>query len=1405
MPCTRCLAVMMAAFLLAVPSLSQDHLVSRAAPEPQAAKRAKVGETVDAQTAPRLVKLDNDASLFVNRESAVKIDKDALVLERGEILVDAPRGVVIKTPDGSLRTAAGKFAVRTGTPSAVLVVRGNVTGQTKAGDITLKAGEQSAYDQPGTSPRASHLLEWAHDLLATAPLIPASTHAGGTLIAKNADGQDAKIALRKFHIDVHIEDGFARTTIDQTYFNHESTPLEGVFSFPLPADASLSRLAMYTDGILREAGMVERNHGRNVYESIRYARRDPALLEWVDGTTFKMRVFPMEPRTEKRLLLSYTQLLPVSYGQTQYRFAAGHSLQTVDNWSLNVRVVGGAAHQWTSPSHSLAARNSSGDLILTANEQKARTNRDVVLTLTDAETPAIRVSTARHEGAEYLMLRYRPTLTSPPAPAKRHWAFLFESSGDRDPLLARAQIEMIRSLLTQLSPGDTFRIYSTNTRTQDNGMQSPDLDSIASATTFLEKSHLIGALDLARAFGQIQNPEGGEMMLVHVGSGIAALGERRPDELIKKLPPRTTYVGVAVGRRWDRAFMKRAAEKTSGHFIQMNPDEPLAWKAFELFAALHAPRLQGITLAADDGVTEGDPSKKDPMTEPPSVLMMSDAVLQGDEMVALTRVGPAHGSKHKAGPFALPSRLRITGTASGKPFEETVPLTKPRAGADYLPRIWAKLEIERLLAADAGKHREAIIALSKSTYVMSPFTSLIVLENDDMYAQYGVDRGRKDHWAMYQAPEKIEVVVEPEPGQPDPRKIGGKQLPAVVAKTVVTRQLRDYQPDRADNALRSLAVSVEETQTGSLMFGLGLGANSDLGLVGSVAMSRRSGIRPLATGGFVSGMTPAGQLTPDLNVPIRASSFEFAPQGHLPMAPALESGIVRASGGGFARQNERIRALSLNEAISTDMLRPAELHDPDMPTPGPDFAKGGGQFRGVNGFFRQAVTDRKGLQDASFKQFLLGDGAEGIVLSRTELGRPRSSPDDARPFFDLVRLAPGMDSSLPDLLAVLEAEAFYRVPKTGSVDDGARELLSRSRTKEWRTWSAPGQSLSFNGEGRFVIERSLASGLAERVECDGASLVHLYGDLNIGARRTVSRFHRLDHCASMPWIVPAVDDLTHGADLKLIQPRMVAIVPHGDKDAVQVHLVFGETGQLAEKRWLGAKQKLLGRQVLDASGDVRVFDEGGKELSLVKGTLRASAAPEFTANVEKFVVLPLPYRPAAHVMKQLKLEKKGLGEIRMADALPLFASYFGAGQANEALSVFQQCFAAREQKPIGFYVLLAALGHNLDSEHIDVVTEHLDHPLAQYLALHSSPVLRKQASQWAVQSGPWGEGVLGRLGLTHALLQRWSTDKIHKLAPAQIAAERTKALDFIKKHKTSGFAWELLCRLQDRTAQSTLR
>src|SRR5436309_7541668 len=129
---------------------------------------------------------------------------------------------------------------------------------------------------------------------------------------------------------------------------------------------------MYVGGVLMEGGMAARDYGRQVYVEIVCRQRDAAVLEWVDGSTFRMRVFPLEGRQEKRIVLSYTQRLPTLYGRTLYRFPAGHNLEQVRAWSFHARIRGGAALAWHCASHTLQARPKGGDLFLDAAARDAR-------------------------------------------------------------------------------------------------------------------------------------------------------------------------------------------------------------------------------------------------------------------------------------------------------------------------------------------------------------------------------------------------------------------------------------------------------------------------------------------------------------------------------------------------------------------------------------------------------------------------------------------------------------------------------------------------------------------------------------------------------------------------------------------------------------------------------------------------------------------------------------------------------------------------------------------------------------------------------------------------------------------------------------------------------------------------
>ena len=455
--------------------------------------------------------LPDDSVLSVNQNTAIHYDAlRHLTLKAGEIFIEAAPQLAarasslftVTTPHRVIRATDTKFLVRADAEgTGVAVAQGQV--HVSDWDGLLSAGQQLAAkaDAVTPTPRLSYLLDWTGDLVASATpaLVPANAYNGGALVAVDSQGHTAPLTLRKYHIDVHIEDGFARTTIDQTYFNHTPNRLEGTFYFPLPADASLSRLAMYVNGDLMEGGMVEREYGRTVFEQIVTKMKDPALLEWVDGHTFKMRVFPLEGRQEKRIVLSYTQRLPNLYGRLSYRSPAGHSLGAVRDWSFHARVKNGATTDWHCDSHRMTPHVEKGDLLLDAQAHQAAMERDIALDLRDrVGASSVRYSTAEQDGYRYLMLRYRPDLPGTTQRQRRDWVFLFESSADRDPLLVRTQVEVIRTLLSNAESDDTFVLLTVNTQVQRFAAtpQRVTPENIAAALAFLDKAHLLGALDL---------------------------------------------------------------------------------------------------------------------------------------------------------------------------------------------------------------------------------------------------------------------------------------------------------------------------------------------------------------------------------------------------------------------------------------------------------------------------------------------------------------------------------------------------------------------------------------------------------------------------------------------------------------------------------------------------------------------------------------------------------------------------------------------------------------------------------------------------------------------------------------------------------------------------------------------
>src|SRR5690242_2677568 len=54
----------------------------------------------------------------------------------------------------------------------------------------------------------------------------------------------APLEVTYHHVDVAIDDGVARTSVDQEFYNSNNSPLEGTYIFPLPAGAHIDKFEL---------------------------------------------------------------------------------------------------------------------------------------------------------------------------------------------------------------------------------------------------------------------------------------------------------------------------------------------------------------------------------------------------------------------------------------------------------------------------------------------------------------------------------------------------------------------------------------------------------------------------------------------------------------------------------------------------------------------------------------------------------------------------------------------------------------------------------------------------------------------------------------------------------------------------------------------------------------------------------------------------------------------------------------------------------------------------------------------------------------------------------------------------------------------------------------------------------
>lgn len=516
----------------------------------------------------------------------------------------------------------------------------------------------------------------------------------GWLNAQGMRGEPGAVRLQSVHVAAKQMGDYAALSIDHVFVSESNTQLEGVFRFPLPEGALLTGLAMLIDGKVVEGELVEREKARKVYEQILDSMQDPALLEWEHGTTFKMRVFPIAPHEQKRVTVRY--LVPLQHKADGWVFA-----QSTRRGSSSERLPA---------------------LSIDWNGKRLFDEHDVApgrVIESRVDEPAAVLREQRKDGV-YTALRVRPDWSKVPVVARerpRHWVFALDTS--RSSLEERKlSVEALRSALLALTPDQSFVVvtHDLDVRIDPKGFMPASKESVDAALAFANQVPPDGATDLGALLDVSARIAQGfsDTSIVYIGDCEPSWGILDPETLVDhahRALPHTPFNPIVIGSATDAELAQRLAQTTEGRWLRAEHVGDVT--NFVRRLAEPAPRLPEVTVSAAAGATVY-----------PSGKLSLEA---GEELHLLVKTAP--------GKDAL-GLVSVRANIAGKD-QELVSKSAPLEADGVAQRFGAEFirSLER-----QGKPKEDVVEASLTYGVMSKYTSFLVLESEEAYARFAIER-----------------------------------------------------------------------------------------------------------------------------------------------------------------------------------------------------------------------------------------------------------------------------------------------------------------------------------------------------------------------------------------------------------------------------------------------------------------------------------------------------------------------------------------------------------------------------------------------------------------------------------------------------------------------------------------
>lgn len=522
------------------------------------------------------------------------------------------------------------------------------------------------------------------------------------LLVKVKDAPEP-LAVTQLKVEALVYGFLAETRLTLTFYNPHNRVLEGDLNFPLPEGAFVSGYALDVNGVMVDGVAVDKEKGRVTFEKEVRKGIDPGLMEWTKGNNFRTRVYPIPAKGTRTVTVRYLSETVTVGERTTYLLPLKHKAP-VKVFSLRVEVAKAAAEPRIVKGHlgSLQFAPWRESFVAEASLENAVLAEDLEVELPKAESKRVQVLKGS-DGHTYFCVSDFPPVPKAAGDAPRHpkrVGVFWDASGSREGAHER-ELGLLKAFFAAHADAPVtvdlvfFRNEAEGVRTFTVEKGAADALLAALRETVYDGGTRTGAL---APFPEGRRPD----YYLLFSDGLSNFGKAEPPAFNAPVYALTEDV------RSDHAFLRQLALKTGGDYFnlkQVSDADAVRGIGSETFGFLR-------TEVTGGGITEPYPQA----------------------------VTPVHGRFTLAGRLSTPAAtVTLCFGAGGRVTRrETVEISAAEASeGDLLMTFWAQRKVAELSVA-AKRNARLVAETGKRYGLVTPETSLIVLERLDQYVEHGI-------------------------------------------------------------------------------------------------------------------------------------------------------------------------------------------------------------------------------------------------------------------------------------------------------------------------------------------------------------------------------------------------------------------------------------------------------------------------------------------------------------------------------------------------------------------------------------------------------------------------------------------------------------------------------------------